>query len=57
MKIEELECVVDKCVITVENEKETISGLVWIAVSKSELENCNSISFLLKDCFIPEENQ
>ncbi len=48
---------VANCDCTTENEKETISGLVWVAVPKSELENCNSISFLLKDCLIPEENQ
>lgn len=63
----EVECLVEEgklsvsliadCNCTLENEKETISGLVWVAVPKSALENCESISFLLKDCFIPEENQ
>lgn len=63
----EVECLVEEgklsvsliadCNCTLENEKETISGLVWVAVSKSELENCESISFLLKDYIIPEENQ
>lgn len=40
----------EDCSCSADADVHTVSGLVWISVPKEELDECSSISFILKSC-------
>lgn len=54
-KLKVFVCCSDDCDCSPDGEISTISGMVWIAVPRADLEMCEGISFFLVDCLPPEE--
>ena len=44
----------DTCACTPDSERAPVSGLIWIAVPKAELAECDGIAFILKNCLVAD---